>query len=494
MTTGVPGARPPAAGAASGATAPAGTTATPHAARRLAVVGAGWAGLAGAVAALQRGWAVTVYEMAAQPGGRARSVARAQADDCDPLDNGQHLLIGAYSQSLALLRTVGVDPDRALWRGALQLVYPDGNGLVLPPGAPALAFARGVLGARGWTWRDKAALLAAAAGWAARGFRCPPAWSVAQLCRRLPPRIQRQLVEPLCVAALNTPAEQASASVFLRVLHDALFSGAGGADLLLPRQPLSALLADPAWHWLQRRGAECHTGHRVQRLAAAAPSPGQRTAGWMVDDQRFDAVLLACSAREAARLAQPLAPEWARGAAALAQQPIITVYLRSHGQAPTTPANAAAAAAARPMWALAAADNAPAQFAFDLGAIGRASGRFAFVVSGAAPWVARGLDTTAEAVRRQAEAAFPGRFADPGCVLQVLAEKRATFACTPALQRPATVIAPALVAAGDYVDGPYPATLEGAVRSGNAALAALATQATAAAADDRPALNFAMQK
>jgi hypothetical protein len=54
-------------------------------------------------------------------------------------------------------------------------------------------------------------------------------------------------------------------------------------------------------------------------------------------------------------------------------------------------------------------------------------------------------------------------------VVQTVVEKRATFACTPGLQRPATLIAPGLLACGDYVQGPYPATLEGAVRSGQQA-------------------------
>jgi len=53
--------------------------------------------------------------------------------------------------------------------------------------------------------------------------------------------------------------------------------------------------------------------------------------------------------------------------------------------------------------------------------------------------------------------------------LRTITEKRATFACTPGLRRPAGVIAPGLLACGDYIDGPYPATLEGAVRSGVAA-------------------------
>jgi hypothetical protein len=58
-------------------------------------------------------------------------------------------------------------------------------------------------------------------------------------------------------------------------------------------------------------------------------------------------------------------------------------------------------------------------------------------------------------------------------LLRTLAERRATFICAPGLARPTTAIAANLAAAGDYVDGPYPATLEGAVRSGAAALASI---------------------
>ncbi len=96
------------------------------------------------------------------------------------------------------------------------------------------------------------------------------------------------------------------------------------------------------------------------------------------------------------------------------------------------------------------------------------------MVSGARAWVERGLDATAAATQRQLLAAFAaGTWRSPPIVRRVLAEKRATFACTPGLQRPPTQIAPTLSAAGDYVDGPYPATLEGAVRSARAAVLAL---------------------
>ena len=415
---------------------------------KAAVVGAGWAGIAAAVALADAGHDITVFEMAPQPGGRARSVAGEPA-----YDNGQHILIGAYRDSLALMRRLGVDPATALHRSPLALPYPGEPGLQLPPGPPLVSFTRGVLGHRGWPLRARLALLLAAGGWLAKGFRCEAGLSVAQLCANLPAVVQRDLVEPLCVAALNTPAPQASAQVFLRVLKDALFSGPGSADLLLPRQPLSALLAEPAAAWL---GARLRIGRRVQHLEP----------GWRVDGEPFDAVVLACTSVEAARLTAGLAPAWSARAAALGFQPIITVYLASPGS--RLPA---------PMLALRESPDAPAQFVFDHGQLGGAPGRFAFVVSGAADWVARG--GCAEAVLAQALREF--RWATAPVIDRMLTEKRATFACTPGLDRPPAQIAPGLWAAGDYVQGPYPATLEGAVRSGLAAAQGADTGAKGAA-------------
>ena len=425
--------------------------------RRIAVVGAGWAGLAAAVQAVQRGAQVTVIEMARAPGGRARRVTTPAGVT---LDNGQHVMIGAYSATLALMQTVGADVAGGLLRLPLSLCQPDGRGLALPAGAPVPAFVRAVLGNRSWRWADKLALLRAAGGWVLGGFQAAPGLSVGQLCADLPAAVQRDLVEPLCLAALNTPMAGASAEVFLRVLKDALFSGRGSADLLLPRLALSALLPDPAWRWLDAAGARRITGQRVQALQPHAT-------GWQLDGDPFDAVVLACSASEAARLTDPVAAGWSAQAATLRYEPIVTAYLVDHAlRLPLA------------MVALPPGPAAPAQFAFDLGALQHdpaARGRFAFVASGAAAALADGVAACGQLLLQQARAQFPGAFAGPDAqvLLHVAAERRATFACSPGLQRPAMAIAPGLLAAGDYVAGPYPATLEGAVRSGLAAANAL---------------------
>lgn len=414
------------------------------ASRRVAVIGGGWAGLAAAVEAVRRGHVVTVFEMAPRLGGRARGVEAAGL----ALDNGQHILIGAYVDTLDLMRAVGVSVDLAFLRTPLCIADPNGIGLRLAGGAPITAFAAAVLRQRSWRVRDRLALLAAATHWALRGFRCHRLLNVAQLTERLPLSVRNDLIDPLCVAALNTAARDASAAVFLRVLRDALFSGPGSADLLLPRASLSALLPEPTQRWLASVGARVQLQHRVGSVAAQGTS-------WIIDGERFDRVVLATTATEAARLTATIAPEWSRAAAALRYEPIVTVYLRSAG-----------ARLPDPMLALRADARWPAQFVFDRGQLGGADGLLAFVVSGARPWVDRGLEATAQAAMDQAREALGDHLRGPLQLVRTIIEKRATFRCTPGLQRPAMTVAPGLHAAGDHVAGPYPATLEGAVRSG----------------------------
>ena len=156
-----------------------------------------------------------------------------------------------------------------------------------------------------------------------------------------------------------------------------------------------------------------------------------------------------------------MAPAWARQATALRHEPIATVYAQSSGSVLPEPLIALHADAAR-----------PAQFVFDLGQLGREAGLLAFVISGASRWVARGTAATEAATLAQGREQLAGCLRGPLEPVGTVVEKRATFACVPNLERPPMRIAPGLVACGDYVEGPFPATLEGAVRSGVAAAAA----------------------
>jgi len=425
--------------------------------KRVAIVGAGWAGLAAAVEATRLGHHVSLFEMAPQAGGRARSDALgATSASQDPLDNGQHILIGAYRHTLALMRQVGVEPQAVLTRCPLTLAYADGTGLRLPAGPAVPAFLWGVLNWRGLSWAGKFSLLRWAARWRWRGFVCDPALTVAQISADCSPQVQQDLVEPLSVAALNTPWDQASAQVLLTVLKDALFGPRGSSDLLLPRAPLNALLPDAAVRWLAAQSASLHLGQRVMALER----PPSAT-GWLLDGQHFDQVIVASTAVEAARLLAPHAPAWAEQAKALRYEPIITVWLEAPGA--RWPA---------PMLALRATAEHPAQFGFDLGQLGGKAGRFSLVISGAGAWLGRPLAQAGQAVQAQLAQAWAGQALWPASQVRVhavRAEKRATFACRPGLVRPNAHPLPDLWVAGDHVQGPYPATLEGAVQSGLAA-------------------------
>ncbi len=424
---------------------------------KLAIVGAGWAGMAAAVAATQAGHQVTMYEAARTLGGRARGLEGHLPNGRSvPLDNGQHILIGAYTETLRLMQEVGVNMETALQRLPLTLKFPDGAGLQLPRLPVPLDVLAGILRNSNWPLRERLGLLRAALGWKFRGFECEAQLSVAELCRQLGPHVMQELIEPLCVSALNTPAHQASAQVFLRVLRDALFGVRGGSQLLLPRIDLSALFPQAAARWLVRRGASVQSGTRISTLRSGEGR-------WWLDGQGFDRVLLACPSTEAARLVAGAAAEqpdpaalqaWAATAAALHFEAITTVY-----------AWAATARLPSPMLALRHDTRQPAQFVFDRGQLDGSTGLLAFVVSASQGEREAIQAQVLQQAREQLELELQA--------IQTVVEKRATFACTPGLQRPPLSIAPGLLACGDYIAGPYPATLEGAVRSGLAAAQAL---------------------
>jgi hydroxysqualene dehydroxylase len=453
---------------------------------KVTIIGAGWAGLAAAVELVKSGHEVSVFEASGHLGGRARALEVTLPDGTSAtLDNGQHILIGAYSETLRLMQEVGVDPAQHLLRLPLTLPFPDGDKLQLPdwkkPWIAGLDVAAGVLRARSWNMADKLSLLRAATLWKSAGFQCAPTRSVAQLCQGITAPVMQMLIEPLCVSALNTPAAQASAQVFLRIMHDALFAQTSGdwgsSNLLLPRADLGALFPQAAAAWLRARGAQLHMQSRVEQITllqnkeqtieVICRPTGQND----LQTLSCNALLLATPPQEALRLLAQQAPAraWLEVAQGLRFEAIATVY-----------AYAPSVRLPYPMMALKSSQNQPAQFVFDRGQLDGHGGVLAFVVSA----------SQGDAQTLQAQVIAQGREQltlpqlEP---IKTIVDKRATFACTPGLQRPAIQIAPQrisslasglptsrLLACGDYVQGPYPSTLEGAVRSGIAAAHELA--------------------
>lgn len=430
----------------------------------VAVIGAGWAGCAAAVALARRGLKVTLYDAARVAGGRARRISyRGQT-----LDNGQHILLGAYRDSLHLMRSVGLQPDRLLAHLPLQMCYPAGDdGMhLLAPRLPApLHLAAGVLRARGLSLADKLSLarFTSAARW--MDWQLDRDCTVSTLLERFDQtvRLVELMWRPLCLAALNTPPERASARVFLAVLRDSLGAARSASDMLLPRVDLSALFPDAAIAWLGKHGGRASLGSPVDAITRA-------NGNWLVHSrgqaEAFAHIVVATSAAHARPLLAPVDPALA-DRLDFDYEAITTCYLQ---YAPEL---------RLPRVMLALRDEPQChrwgQFAFDRGQLDpMQAGLVAVVISASGGALAQEGEQLVRAVAEQLAAALQMPALAVPRWGKAVTEKRATFACTPDLQRPANATGhPGLWLAGDYTEGPYPATIEGAVRSGLAAASGL---------------------
>ncbi|MYM93509.1 hydroxysqualene dehydroxylase HpnE [Duganella vulcania] len=444
--------------------------------RAVAVIGGGWAGCAAAVELARAGYKVTQLEAARTLGGRARRIET----DHRHLDNGQHILLGAYSETLRLMKLTGVDREQALLSLPLQMRYPAGSGGMnfVAPRLPApLHLALALLRAKGLQRADKLSLarFSTTARW--MGWTLHTDCSVTELLQRFDqtPRLIQLMWRPLCLAALNTPPERASAQVFLNVLRDSLGAKRSASDMLLPRADLSALLPEAAAAYVEAHGGSVRTGAKVQALRSIE---GRL---WQLDisgaavggnwSTYFSGVVLATGASQAATLLHAI-PDCDTSAlcsqlTAFEPEAITTCYLQYD----------AATRLELPFFALLDdPDNHQwGQFVFDRGQLDAGqAGLLAVVISASGSATAQSQDLLAEAVAVQLAAVFQRPELGRPKWFKVITEKRATYACAPGVSRPANDSGlPGLVIAGDYTAGDYPATLESAVRSGVAAAALL---------------------
>ncbi|HEU0233755.1 MAG TPA: hydroxysqualene dehydroxylase HpnE [Gallionella sp.] len=424
---------------------------------RVAVIGGGYAGMAAAVALAERGIPVTVFESARQLGGRARGVIHQGAQ----LDNGQHLLLGCYRETLRLIEQVGGNLEQDFLRLPLQLDL-HGEFSLRAPRLPApLHLLVALLNAQGLPFGAR--LNAARFMLALRrmNFRLPCDMTVAGLLAQhgQDAGLAQKLWEPLCIAALNTPIRKASAQVLLNVLRDALNRSRADSDMLLPRVDFTALFPQRAANYVERHGGKVFTSCGIETIipkddgielatAQACPELGRR------GTEQFSHVICAAPPTVTAKLLRPISllENTVAQIDSLEHQPIYTVYLQYPVHV-TLP---------HPMIGL---HRRFSQWLFDRGRIAGQHGLLAAVISAEGIHQELPQEQLAQKVATELHAEFG--IAEPPEWFKVIAEKRATFCCAPNLHRPLQKTAlPGLLLAGDYTAGAYPATLEGAVLSG----------------------------
>jgi squalene-associated FAD-dependent desaturase len=395
---------------------------------RVAVVGAGYAGMAAAVSLAERGVRVTVFESGIVPGGRARRIV----SEGNELDNGQHILVGAYSQLFRLMRTVGVAAE-ALLRIPLQIRYPGQfafRKLRLP--AP-LGLLGGLLAARGIPLRERLGAVKFVIELKKQSFKLNKDSTVDGLLKRHAQdgRIGHFLWRPLCVSALNTPTAQASANAFLAALRDTLMGDDEASDLLLPRVDLSQLFPEPAMQYLLQHGGEVRLRSSVHNIRDLKGE--------------YSAVIIAVGPHQLKNLLPEIALDYT-------YQPINTCYLQYRREVEL------------PFPMLGLADGL-VQWVFDRGALTGEKGLLAAIISAGGDHQQMTQDELAATCHR--ELVEHNIVKQDPVWMRVIAEKRATVTCSPGVPRPGVETGiPGVFLAGDYTDPEYPPTLEAAVRSG----------------------------
>ncbi|PZO90713.1 MAG: hypothetical protein DI623_05870 [Sphingomonas sanxanigenens] len=413
---------------------------------RATIAGAGLAGLSAAVRLSEAGLGVAISDSAAQAGGRCRSYHDPQLGLT--IDNGNHLVLAGNDGVARFRRTVGAEaplsgPERAdfafadLGTGARWTVRMNGGRLPWWVAMPS----RRVPGTR---LRDYLALspLLAKDGGARVGDRIATRGA-----------LWDRLLGPVLLAVLNTPPDKGSAALTANVLRETL--GRGGRAMLprIAEPSLAAAFVDPATRWLAAHGAPVALGRRLRAVEA----DGDRVKALVWSDGRQEV-----AGDEAVILA---VPPWV----ASTLLPEIPSPDRFH-------------AIVNGHFAMPAPAAAPAM----LGLIGgSAEWVFAFpdrisVTVSAADAI---VDEDREALARRfwADICAAYRIDAPMPAWQIVKEKRATFAAAPD-QEPKRPVARTrwrnLFLAGDWTDTGLPATIEGAIRSGETAAGLVITAST----------------
>jgi squalene-associated FAD-dependent desaturase len=430
--------------------------------RRVAVIGGGLAGITAALDCAQAGAEVTLLEVRRRLGGAAYSFER----DGMVFDNGQHVFLRCCSAYRALLARLGSERHTRLQpRLDIPVLSPGERPLRLRRSAlPAPLHLAGAL-ARYRLLRPRerarAALTARALG---RLDASDPALDQQTLGSFLAragqgPRAMRALWDLVALPTLNVPAERASLALGAFVFQRGLLASADAGDIGFHVGTLAQAICEPAERALSDAGVEVRLGWRAEAIAGEAPAFEIR--GGAGDTLAADAVIVALPHTRAGALLAPRLPALADSLGRLESSPIVNLHVVYDRR--VFDEHFAAGVAT------------PVQYVFDRTDAGRApagSQYLAVSLSGAA----REMEMSLEQLRAEYLPALADLFpiAREARVLRFLAtrEHAATFAAVPgsaALRPAARTAVPGLVLAGAYTDTGWPATLEGAVKSGHVA-------------------------
>ena len=417
---------------------------------KIAIIGAGWAGLAAAVQ-LSSQAVVTVFEASRQAGGRARGLKNSN-NDFVHIDNGQHLLLGAYEQVFRLRAVCGINAEEHTVRLPSQWHLLDGLDFKtrrLPAPLHALV---GMLFAKSWTFADKrrwlqdAYALRRAQQWLSTHDTNVLAWLNS---RQVPEKHIAEFWRPLVLATMNTPLEVASLHTLAVVLDDGLLKKRRASDFCLATTDLHTWLVEPVCRYLQQLGVHIRYQNRITALQKAAD--GRH---WVVGGESFDRVVIATAPYH---VVDVLGEHYATSVKTyfdqLSYSAITTVYLRYDVPLPL-PHTIQGTAYGCSQWLI------------NREKLLIAKQELAAVISVSETHAHKTPDEWVSAVHQdvlalQADMPLPTHSL-------VITEKRATVQASVhrALPPMAALNKQGLYLAGDYCHPRYPATLEGAVQSG----------------------------
>ena len=430
----------------------------------VAIIGGGCAGLSAAATLVECGYQVTVFEASSQLGGRARTVVVENNNLMHLLDNGQHILLGAYKETLALLAKIGIDEKKVFLRLPLQMhmfsstaksIFSLKSAHYLPAPFNMLL---GLLFCKGLSFSERIEAIKLVARLKKMQFQIANDTPLNRFLinQYQTSKLMAMLWEPLCLAALNTPIQEASARIFLNVLRDSFSGSKHNSDFLLPRLDLSQIISQPLSHYIQARHGTIKLNRRVRSIESTKDSAGKEGFALETRDGKsfFSHVIIAVSPARLEILLEdlPKLKHVLMQTQSYAYQPIYTIYLQypSETRLPNVMSGMS--------------DNI-GQWVFDRGQLCGQKGLVAVIVSAEGKHQKLTQDDLALRVAREIIHAFPNM--PKPLWHKVIAEKRATFSCEANLARPTNkTLQPNLFLAGDYTYADYPATIEGSVRSG----------------------------